>query len=271
MQSINSFSPETLLALKSYVYALVDPAIDPSDPRRFFYIGKGVNQRCFQHAAAEIGWIPDKDGPDPKLDIVRRIRSDTASPPPVVIVKSGLTDEESLALEAVLIGLLRGRANRQSGNHAAELWLPAAHVDAKTANPIPLKEIRATVLLVSLNGGGTSPAWPGIQDTDVPGRVLGDWMLGEAKANKVEYIAGVYRDLIRCVFKVSLANGKAEHIPIDAGKSKSGARKTRRRFVGHPDLDKGAEWELRRIVGADGETLTKFGRRQAWKLLTPNQ
>jgi len=117
MNVTDRFSPETLIALESYVYALVDPSIDPEDPRRYFYIGKGVKQRCFRHAAAESGWVPEKDGPDPKFDIVRRIRAEMGKPPPVVIVKSGLSDEEAVSLESVLIELLRGPANQQSGRH----------------------------------------------------------------------------------------------------------------------------------------------------------
>jgi len=92
-------------------------------------------------------------------------------------------------------------------------------------------------------------------------------MMSRAKADQVEYIAGVYRELVRCVFKVNRSEGKAQHQAIDAGKSKAGAQKTRRRFTGVLDKEKGADWELRRIVGVNGETLTKFGRLQAWKLL----
>src|SRR5438309_1048415 len=47
---VKYFSPETIEGIGTYVYALIDPSKPSTDPRRFFYIGKGIGQRCFQHA-----------------------------------------------------------------------------------------------------------------------------------------------------------------------------------------------------------------------------
>jgi len=53
---MTKFNPETIEAIGSYVYALVDPRKPATDPRRLFYVGKGIGNRCFSHATAAARW-----------------------------------------------------------------------------------------------------------------------------------------------------------------------------------------------------------------------
>src|SRR5690606_20996902 len=64
------FDQKTCESLGFYVYALFDPAT----PRMPFYIGKGVNNRVFGHAAGELQSESEDDALGPKLEKIREIR-----------------------------------------------------------------------------------------------------------------------------------------------------------------------------------------------------
>lgn len=265
---IDRFSQETLEQLgDNYVYALIDPGINCLDPNRYFYVGKGTGQRCFQHARAEIDWIPNPDDEDPKLEIIRRIRKETGEAPPIDIVKSGLNKTEAHAIEAILIGLLRGRANLVSGHGGSDLWLRAEELDARHTAPISQSDLGASVLLVSLNGGKDSPPWPQIKPEDLAFRVLGNWVISESRASGIEYVAGVYRGLIRCVFRVDRKDGRAAYETLRR-KTKSGRNQTRVRFHGERNPEQESNWVLKRIVGENGKNLTTFERQQACRVIS---
>ncbi len=91
---MNRFSPETIEAIGSYVYALLDPRKPKTDPRRLFYVGKGIGQRCFAHAAAEVKWKRSEE-PNPKLQLIREIRQATGAPPPIQLIAHRLSLKKS--------------------------------------------------------------------------------------------------------------------------------------------------------------------------------
>ena len=80
-------------ALAYYVYALIDPR-----DNRIFYIGKGKENRVFQHAEAA---IVDKTC-DLKLDTIRSIKSEGKE---VIhyIIRHNLEEREALLVESTLI------------------------------------------------------------------------------------------------------------------------------------------------------------------------
>ncbi len=214
---MKEFSPETIEVIGGYVYALVDPRRSETDPRRLFYVGKGIGQRCFAHAAAEVKWNRS-EGPNPKLKLIRQIRRATGAPPPIQIIAHRLSDEESHRLEAALISVLQTDGNLASGKYAADYNLSASEIEGRYSHPLKESEIGHRVLLVSLNGGKKLPRFPDIRKSDMPRRVLKFWPLSEESANQVEYIVGVYRQLTRRVFKVrQTASGLAVHERIDTG------------------------------------------------------
>jgi len=209
--NMKEFSPETIEAIGSYVYALLDPRKPKADPRRIFYVGKGIGQRCFVHAAAEVKWKRSGE-PNPKLQLIREIRRATGAPPPIQLIAHCLSDDESHRLEAALISVLQTDGNLASGKYAADYSLSADEIEGRYSNPLNESAIGHRVLLVSLNGGADLPPFPEIQESDVPRRILKFWPLSEQNADQVEYIVGVYRQLTRRVFKVcQTADGRAVH------------------------------------------------------------
>ena len=128
---MNEFSPETIEAVVGYVYALIDPRKPKTDPRRIFYVGKGIGQRCFAHAAAEVKWKRSED-PNPKLQLVREIRQVTGASPPIRVIAHRLSDEESYRLEATPISVLQTDGNLASGKYAADYSLPVDEIEGRS-------------------------------------------------------------------------------------------------------------------------------------------
>lgn len=282
---MNEFSPETARAIGDYVYALIDTRRGGTDPRRFFYVGKGRGQRCFQHARAEVGWRMSSGEPNPKLDTIRRIRKATGAPPAVEIVRHGLSHDAALELEAVLIKLLRtdpsrradvrtrdAACNRTSGRGAREYCLTAAELEGMYSHPLPEADLAASVLLVNLSGGARLAPFPTMRSRDLPRRVLRYWRIAPERAARVDYIAGVYRQLIRVVFRVEKrGDGSARFRRFDTGRMAGGRRNVKTGFSGERCAELETLWCNRRIVNTRGETVTKFARQQGWKLVGRNR
>ncbi len=265
--SMKEFSPETIERIGSYVYALLDPRKPKADPRRIFYVGKGIGQRCFVHAAAEVKWKRSEE-PNPKLQLIREIRQATGAPPPIQLIAHRLNDDESHRLEAALISVLRSDGNLASGKYAACYSLSADEIEGLYSNPLNESAIGHRVLLVSLNGGADLPPFPEIQESDMPRRVLKFWPLSEQSADQVEYIVGVYRQLTRRVFKVhQAADGHAVHDRINTGEKKNGYPNWKRAFHGERCSEMELLWVNRRIVSSRGEVLTKFPRQVGCRLI----
>jgi hypothetical protein len=264
---MTGFSPETIEAIGGYVYALVDPRKPKTDPRRIFYVGKGIGQRCFAHAAAEVKWNRSEE-PNPKIKLIREIRQAIGAPPLIQLISHRLTDEESHRLEAALISVLQTEGNLASGKYAAEYGLPVSEIEGLYSHPLKELELRHRVLLVSLNGGRELPPFTDIQESEMPRRVLQSWPLSEHNANQVEYIVGVYRQLTRRVFKVQqTASGLAVHDRINTGEKKNGYPNWKRAFYGERCSEMELLWVNRRIVDTSGEVLTKFPRQVGCRLI----
>lgn len=257
--SMKAFSPETSAQLKYYVYALVDPRRPAKDTRHIFYVGKGKGQRCFQHAKGKIKPVADR--PDPKLDRIAKIHDATEADPLIRIIAHGLSNDEALELESILIGLLRTDGNKVSGHHGDRYNLTAEEAEGRYANPMSEKDLGHRVLLVNLNGNPMvgAPAYPGIVPKDMKRRTLGKWNIGESNARRVEYVAGVYRQLIMTVYKVEQrANGRGAYYQTAM---ENGKRRVV--FRGERDFAKEELWGNRRVLRG-GEVLTKFIR-TPWK------
>ncbi len=260
---MTEFSPETIEAIGAYVYALIDPRLPPTDPRRVFYVGKGTGQRCFHHSAEEVG-----DEPNPKLERIHEIRLVTGAPPPIEIIAHHLKDEESFRLEAALISVLQPNGNLASGKYAADYRLSVDEIEGRYSNPLIESALGHRVLLVSLNGGADLRPFPDISESEMPERILQLWRLSEERADQVQYIIGVYEQVTRRVFKVhQTKDGRAIHDKKNDGVAKNGHTLWRRAFHGERCLEMEPLWINRRIVSSVGEVLTKFRPQEACRLI----
>jgi hypothetical protein len=263
---MKEFTQETIEAIGSYVYALIDPRKSESHSSRIFYVGKGVGNRCFSHAEAETRWKAGE--PNPKLGLIREIRKATGKPPPVSIIAHRLTEGEAHRLEAALISTLQTDCNLVRGKYADDYYLTTAELEGRHSCPLHESELGHRVLLVNLNGGDELPSYPDTEPEDFPRRVLMYWPLSDRNADQVEYIIGVYRQVTRIVFKTRrTADGRAVYERIAKSKKKNGHPNWKRAFAGERSIEKELIWCNRRIIAADGRIATKFPRQVGCQLI----
>lgn len=265
---MTEFTPETARKLGYYVYALIDPRKKKSDLRRVFYVGKGVGSRCFDHAREKIGRRTADDEPNPKLELIRSIRASTGAPPLIEIICHGLTNADAGRVEAILIKMLRTDGNLVGGQSGNDYCLTVKEVEGMYANPLQESELGTIALLVSLNGGANLPPFPDIKEGELACRTMRYWRVSAKRAAQVDYVFGVYQQLVRCVFKTRKStDGRTVFERFNCGPMKNDRPNWKVGFVGDRCPVKEAIWCNRRILNSRGETLTKFPRQQGTKLI----
>jgi uncharacterized protein len=266
---VGAFSPRCREQIGYYVYALLDTR-EHDFLKSVFYIGKGVGDRCHQHARAALK-NDEAGGEKLKLDRILDIWNTTRKPPHIKIIAHDLSsDEEAFRLEALLIAVLPSLTNAIKGIGHRDYWLSDSELDARYANPLRRSALPGNILLVSLNGKkgavgkrDMSP-YPLIKDdpAKLSDRTLGAWPVSPEKAKTVDYVIGVYRGLTRCVFKIAKQkNGDALFSTLSPRKPHG---KRRVIFVG--ELIEKVEWTLRTIVDRS-KTVTKFNPQSACRML----
>ena len=116
------FSHKVKEALRYYVYALVDPRNN-----KIFYIGKGKENRVFQHAKDALEDILEdalsENAPNLKLDTIRSLISE-GNKVACYIIRHNLEEKEAYLVESTLIDML----TYSSFNHDNQLTnLVAGH------------------------------------------------------------------------------------------------------------------------------------------------
>ena len=144
MTTIESFSPEVKKKLQYYVYRLIDPRNGET-----FYVGKGKNDRVFQHIQGNT----DKDSLSEKMSRIREIKVAGMSVAHV-IHRHGMNESTAFEVEAALIDAYPGLTNIIDGHgnndfgamHAKEI---IKKYTAETAN------FQHKALLISVNRSAT--------------------------------------------------------------------------------------------------------------------
>jgi len=179
------FTPKVCEQLKHYVYLYVDPR-----DSRPFYIGMGVNNRCFAHLkdrseSAKVNRIAEleKLGYEPRIEILRH----------------GMSKAESLCVEAAAIDLvgieqltniIRGHGDHGPARIGAKDL--ALSLDAKPA------VIKDPVLLINISQVYRF----GMSDMELYDATRSAWVVGNRR-NEIRYALAVYRSIVREVYEVA--------------------------------------------------------------------
>lgn len=187
------FDEKSRQALKYYVYML----LDPSDNKPF-YVGKGVENRVFNHLADA---LTNTDTSNDKYDKIREIvqSGKTVSH---IIVRHGLSESEAFQIEASLIdtltycGLLL--SNIVGGHHSIEKGLMTTEEIKGLYNAQPLNEMGADCVLININktykrGNGTNPIYQATKET---------WLISEWRLPQIKYVLSEFKGLIVEIFEV---------------------------------------------------------------------
>ncbi len=245
------FGQGAIDALRHYVYGLADPRI--SDPiQKLFYIGKGKDNRAFDHLAC----INAPSNMSLKLDMIKAIQT-AGLQPEILIIQHGLNEKEAHRLEAQLICVVDGLTNLVGGHHAQDYWLSALEVSERHDEPIEVKDSWLPALFVSLNGSRPNnlPPYPEIAEDpeELKRRTIGDWTIGANRAREVKLIVGCYKTVARCAYNV-----KSESMVV----LEANGRATRCRWgSGDQAITIEKQVKGRTIVDRAGTLVTKFERR----------
>lgn len=203
MSMEKSFKQSVIEGLKFYVYALVDPR-----DNRIFYVGKGSGNRVYQHAQAALV----DDFPSLKLSAIREIKG-LGLDVKYYIIRHSLTEQEAYLVESSIIDLLTYPAfnkeniltNIVSGHHQWNEGIKTDEeinilYDCPKIEPIPGDRL----LLVSLNKSYKQSKATGVylraNDYESARKY---WKIAAWKAEKIDYILGVYKGVVRVVIKVN--------------------------------------------------------------------
>lgn len=195
---ITQFSIPTIEALRHYVYALVDPR-----DNKIFYIGKGLENRVFQHLECAI----NEDAISEKLDIIREIRREGLRIKHF-IVRHGLDEDDAFTVESVLIDLLsyssfsniRSISNIVCGHHQWDKGIKTAdEIEGLYAcERLSIDDFAHNILTININATYNieNERHPNIYEA-----TRKSWVLSEQKLNSIEYVLSEYRGVIRAIFK----------------------------------------------------------------------
>lgn len=196
------FSAAVIEALQYYVYCLVDPRT-----RKIFYIGKGHDNRVFAHANDSL----NENISSLKLDTIRDIRRSGLNVS-YYIIRHGLTEDEALLVESVLIDMLTYNdfntemilSNIQAGHHQWDMGIKTVD-EINLIYDCPKIKINPTetLLLVSLNRSFDQAKAKGVyRRLDIYESTRKYWAIGKNMPKEIKYVLGVYRGIVRSVIEV---------------------------------------------------------------------
>jgi hypothetical protein len=177
-QEIESFPPEVVEKLKTYVYRLIDPRNGET-----FYVGKGKGNRVFAHIRAEQNFGGDEI--DDKLKRIREIRVggfEVAH----VIHRHGMDDKTAFEVEAALIDAYPGLANDVSGHSNEYGAMHAKEIVCRYCAKPAVFQHKA--LLISVNRSAA--------ETSLYEATRYAWKISKSKAKQAEVILATRQGLI---------------------------------------------------------------------------
>ncbi|MGO6781229.1 hypothetical protein ACCT13_21115 [Rhizobium ruizarguesonis] len=192
MTSINRFPEEVCEKLGNYVYRLIDPRNGET-----FYVGKGKNNRVFDHAAV----LPDpsEDDSQPigtKLERIRAIRGAHLQVIHVVH-RHEIPDHAIFEVEAALIDAYPGLTNIQGG-HASTDRGPMNYIELVDKYSLPelTSPPEHRLILININKLEDHSNRQAIYNL-----VRFAWRISKPRAEKAEYVLAVVRGVVVGAFR----------------------------------------------------------------------
>jgi uncharacterized protein len=197
----NSLAKEKLAF---YVYAL----FDPNDKTFPFYIGKGKDNRIFDHINEALAKeSEDNDLLSHKIEVIQSIKA-RGQKVIHMILRSGLTEDEAFKVEASLIDMInwikpKALLNLISGHGIAEGFNDASDIaDEYNAQPL---NADVPILLIKIDKRWTELLAQYSTANQIPESAIyeaakGDWKLNIARArNEPRCVLVVARSIVRAV------------------------------------------------------------------------
>ena len=229
------FSPATVEAIGSYVYALADLE------GRIFYVGKGQGNRVFDHVEdvrrlltadpMRLLETPEDENVDNEGLSLKRQRIAallrTGSEPSMYIVREGLTHEQALLIEAALISVLDWQlggalTNQVSGHGTTHFGLKTVQdLEATKGEPFriaDLPDLAESKEVVAIN---INRRWAEVvaQKSTLLDVSKGSWKLSKQRASRCRYAIIHANGIVRGVFQVKEwqgpdSEGRCTFVPV---------------------------------------------------------
>ncbi len=187
-EEITRFSQAIIEKLGYYVYLLSNP-----ETGRRFYVGKGHGNRIFDHARGVIS----EDTGNEKLEEIREIKSKGLRVD-YRVIRHGLTEKESLEVEAALIDFLgiENLTNLVVGHGSDDRGLMTV-AEIINKYDAPAVDITEPSILITINRLYRQ----GMSASELYEAVRGNWVIGD-KRRSVKYAFAVYKGIIREVYEI---------------------------------------------------------------------
>jgi len=183
------FSSFVIEQLGYYVYLLSDPRTG-----EVFYVGKGVGNRVFAHAADAL----EGEGESDKLDWIRVIHAEGAEVQHELL-RFGLNERTAFEVEAAAIELLGldDLTNVVAGHHIGERGRMATDVAISLFEAPPVGSIAEAALLIRI-----PRLWyPSMPADDLFEATHGWWRIGPRR-ERADYAFAVNRGVIREAYRI---------------------------------------------------------------------
>lgn len=216
------FDEKICQELGFYVYLLIHP--DTNEP---FYVGKGKDNRVFDHVACSIQLEADHE--NLKFQEIKAIH-DSGKKVKHLILRHGLTQKVAFEVESSLIDTFKYipnfkhfvRGNIQGGINSIEKGLMTTDAIIGKYNAKPLNSINEDCLIININrsfsrGAGEDAIYLATKEI---------WDIKASRIPNIKYVLSEYRGLIVEVFKVH------EWYEKERGYNK-GAKKYGQTYIGY--------------------------------------
>ena len=231
---IKKFSDSTLSVLNNgerrfYVYCLTDLKKD-----KILYIGKGCDNRIFEHEQA----ARSQDGDFGDIDVPERKAIAKCKKLGRYIISYHLTEIEAQAAETALIHFVKSVVDKKFKNKSAGCGaggISAEELDSRFKfKPCPLDSLNPDGLILAVKiqdaldldtDEASDYRFDNQDDANLKSRTLGNWVIGKDAASKVKYIIGIH---------TGLQNAVVSAYEVDSfetlEETKNGRKQTRYRF-----------------------------------------
>ena len=228
---IKKFSDSTLSVLNNgerrfYVYCLTDLKKD-----KILYIGKGCDNRIFEHEQA----ARSQDG---DIDVPARKAIAKCKKLGRYIISYHLTEAEAQTAETTLIHFVKSVLGKKLKNKSAGCGAGGIRAEALDDRfkftPCPLDNLNpdGLVLAVKIHDAFDLDTdeeldyrFDNQDDANLKSRTLGNWVIGKDAASKVKYIIGIHTGLQNAVVSAYEVDGFET-----LEETKNGKKQTRYRF-----------------------------------------
>nr|WP_314764444.1 endonuclease [uncultured Neisseria sp.] len=232
---IKKFSDSTLSVLNNgerrfYVYCLTDLKKD-----KILYIGKGCDNRIFEHEQA----TRSQDGDLGDIDVPERKAVAKCKKLGRHIISYHLTEAEAQAAETTLIHFVKSVVDKKFKNKSAGCGaggISAEELDSRFKfKPCPLDSLNPDGLILAVKiqdaldldtDEESDYSFDNQDDANLKSRTLGNWVIGKDAASKVKYIIGIHTGLQNAVVSAYEVDG----FETMAEETKNGRTQTRYRF-----------------------------------------